>query len=180
MDLIKFVEQSLNEMHERLTKSLHGLSQEELIWRPAPHTNCIAEILWHVVRAEDRGMRPRIGLGPELWETQRWYQRFGYPEEQSRDTDYQIFRTLGLPAPRLEDLVAYMEAVHNDTIDKLHNLSPDDFDRFPDPTYPERSLGAYFRHMVIHKSNHHGQIDYIRGLIQPDWDLTPGTGIVQP
>ena len=180
MDTVKFVEQCLNEVHERLTKSLHGLNQEELIWRPAPHANCIAEILWHVVRSEDRMTRPRIGLGAELWESQQWYQRFGYPREQPRGTDYQLLRVLDLPAPQLEDLLAYMEAVHQDTLGKLHSLSPADLDRLPDPAHPERPIASYFRHLIIHKNNHHGQIDYIRGLIQPDWDLPPGTGIVQP
>lgn len=33
--------------------------------------------------------------------------------------------------------------------------------------------------MITHKNNHHGQIDYIRGLLQSDWDLPPGTGMAQ-
>ncbi len=53
MDVLKFVEQCLNETYERLIKSLQGLSPEELVWRPAPHANCIAEIVWHVARGED-------------------------------------------------------------------------------------------------------------------------------
>ncbi len=28
-----------------------------------------------------------------------------------------------------------------------------------------------------HKNNHHGQIDYIRGLQDEVWDLPPGTGM---
>lgn len=180
MDALKFVEQCLNESYERLVKSLQGLSQEELVWRPAPHANCIAEIVWHVARGEDRMLRSRTGLGPELWESQRWYERFGYPREQSRDADYQLLTTLGLPPPQLENLLAYIEALHQDTLDKLHSLSPDDLDRVPDPSHPERPIASYFRHLVIHTNNHHGQVDYIRGLMQPDWDLPPGTGIVQP
>jgi hypothetical protein len=49
----------------------------------------------------------------------------------------------------------------------------------PDPRQPERNVATYFRHMITHKNNHHGQIDFIRGLRHPEWDLTPGTGIVQ-
>ena len=180
MDAVKLVAQSLNESYERLVKSLQGLSPEEMVWRPAPHANCIAEIVWHIARSEDRLVRPWAGLGPELWESQQWYQRFGYPREQPPAADFQLLRVLKLPPPKLEDLLAYIDALHQDTIEKLHRLSPEDLDHIPDPSHPERPVALYYRHLVIHTNNHHGQVDYIRGLIQPGWDLPPGTGMVQP
>jgi len=73
MDTSKFIEQCLNQVYERLTKSLEVLTAEGLVWRPAPHANCIAEILWHMVRSEDRMIRSRIGLGPEVWESRQYY-----------------------------------------------------------------------------------------------------------
>ena len=179
MDTVKFVEQCLNEVHERLLRSLQGLSRDESMWRPAPHANCIIEIVWHMVRSEDRMARPQVGLGPELWESQQWYRRFSYPKEQSRDTDYQLLRVPNLPPPPLKDLLAYLKAVHQDTLNKLHSLSASDFDSIPDQMHPERPIASYFRHLIIHNNNHHGQIDYIRGLTQPGWDLPPGTGVVQ-
>lgn len=180
MDTIKFIEQCLNQVHERLVKSLQGLTQEELVWRPVPHANCIAEIVYHVARWADRFAGPRIGLGPELWESQQWYQRFGYRREQAPDTEFQFLRVPGLPPPRLEDLLAYIEAVHQDTLRKVHSFSAEDLDRPADPSHPERPIVLYLRHLITHTNNHHGQIDYIRGLMQPAWDLPPGTGIVQP
>ena len=179
MDTMMFIEQCLNEVHIRLVKSLQNLSQETLVWRPTPYANCIAEIVWHLARSEDRMARSLIGLGPELWESRNWYQRFGYPEELPLDTDYQILRGLDLPEPQLEDLLAYIEALHEDTLDKLHGLSPGDLDRVPDPSHPEMKIGSHLRHLIIHNNNHHGQIDYIRGLFQVGWDLPPGTGVVQ-
>ncbi|MFC1985190.1 DinB family protein [Chloroflexota bacterium] len=180
MDTVKFIEQCLNESYERLIKSLQGLSPDEMAWRPVPHANCIAEIVWHVARGEDRMVRSRTGLGPELWESQQWYQRFGYPREQPRTNDFQILKILKLPPPKLVDLLSYIDALHKDTLDRLHSLSQDDLDRVPDPSHPERPIASYFRHLVIHTNNHHGQVDYIRGLMQMGWDLLPGTGIVQP
>jgi len=180
MDTIKFIEQCLNEVHERLLKSLQGLNQDEILWRPVPHANCIAEILWHLVRCEDRMVRSTIGLGPELWESRQWYKRFNCPREQTMDTDYKLFKGPGRAAPLLEDMLAYLQEVHQDTLDKLHSLSADDLDRIPDRTFPERTIALYLRHLIIHNNNHHGQVDYIRGLMQSGWDLPPGTGIVQP
>ena len=179
MDLITFIEQCLKEVHERLMKSMQGLSEDAFVWRPAPHANSIAEIAFHLARAEDRMVGSRAGMGPELWESQNWYERFGYPRDQPRRNDFQMMRELGLPAPKLEDLLAYIKALHEDTLNKLHALSADDLDRAPNPSHPEYTIALYFRHLIVHTNNHHGQLDYIRGLFEENWDLPPGTGIVQ-
>jgi len=178
MNTTKFIEQSINESYERLVKSLSDLNPDELIWRSAPHANCIAEILWHTVRIEDR-MIARIESSQELWEKQKWYDSFGYPLDLPMNTDYQILTTLKLPPPGLADLLSYMSALHQNTMEKLSNLSSEDLDRSPNPSNPERTIALLFRHLIVHTNNHHGQIDYIRGLMQKDWDLPPGTGIVQ-
>ena len=179
MEALKFVEQCLNESYERLIKSLRGLSPEELVWRPAPHANCIAEIVWHVVRGEDRMAGPLRGQGPEVWESQQWQKRFGYSDQQIQKAGFQFLRVLVQP-PRLEDLLEYMAAVHQDVSGRLRELSPGDLKRDPDPERPGWNLAANLRHMITHKNNHHGQVDYIRGLMQPGWGLPPGTGIMQP
>ncbi len=180
MDTIKFIEQCYNQMHQRLAITLQGLSEEQLLWRPAVHANCIAEIAFHAIYARDRLFSSSVGLRPPLWESQRWYERFGYPKEFPSTGWIPILRGLRLPPPRVEDLLAYMEAIHQDTLDKLHTLSPSDLDRAADPNHPERLVAFYLRHSITHTNNHHGQIDYIRGLMQPGWDLPPGTGIIQP
>ena len=95
-------------------------------------------------------------------------------------TDYELFREGGLPAGWLDALLAYKEALHRDTLAKLEGLSSADLLRVPDPAQPTRTVLTYFRHQITHQNNHHGQVDYIRGLMEPTWDLPPGTGIVQP
>jgi hypothetical protein len=70
-------------------------------------------------------------------------------------------------------------ALHADTLEKLRGLTPDDLDRVPDPAQPDRNVSTQLRYMITHKNNHHGQIDYIRGLLHPEWELKSGTGVVQ-
>ena len=48
----------------------------------------------------------------------------------------------------------------------------------PDPPEPERTVASLLRHLITRKNNHHGQIDYLRGLRYEGWDLPPGTGVV--
>ena len=50
----------------------------------------------------------------------------------------------------------------------------------PDPDRPDFTVAGSLRHLVTHKNNHHGQIDYLRGLQDEAWDLPRGTGIVLP
>ena len=44
----------------------------------------------------------------------------------------------------------------------------------------EDTRAGSLRHLITHKNNHHGQIDYLRGLQDEEWDLPRGTGIVLP
>ena len=35
MDTAKFIEQCLNQVYERLSKTMEGLTDEDMVWRPA-------------------------------------------------------------------------------------------------------------------------------------------------
>jgi uncharacterized damage-inducible protein DinB len=76
----------------------------------------------------------------------------------------------------VDTLVAYLEAADARTMEYVRTLTPNALDAAIDG---ERTCGAMLRHLVTHKNNHHGQIDYLRGLQDPGWDLPPGTGMVQ-
>lgn len=179
MDTVTFIRHALTQAHQRLLASLEGLTEGDLTWRPAPHANAIIEIVCHVARADDRLGRRATGLGPELWESEGWRERLGAHVDAAAGESYQFLRADGVSSPRLDDVKAYLEAIHRDTLQRLAALGPEDLDRVADPRRPERSVAAYFRHMITHKNNHHGQIDLIRGLRHPDWDLAAGTGMAQ-
>ena len=178
MDALTFVRHSVNQAHQRFLATLQGLGEDALVWRPAPHANAIIEIVWHVARVDDRLGRRRSGLGPEVWSSQQWSRRFGVTGGADPDGDYQFLRENGA-IPSLETIVEYLNTIHTDTLQRLARLDPADLDRVPDPERPQWTIATCFRHMVTHKNDHHGQIDFIRGLRQPGWDLPPGTGAPQ-
>lgn len=178
MEALRFIRQSITQAHQRLLATLPGLDGDTLVWRPAPHANAILEIVWHVARADDRLGRRLSGLGPEVWSSQQWHRRFGLTEGADPEIAYQFLRGDG-PVPKLETIVEYLTAIHADTLQLLARLEPADLDRVPDPERPQWTVAACFRHMITHKNNHHGQIDLIRGLRQPGWDLPRGTGVQQ-
>ncbi len=178
MDTVTFISQSLSQVQLRLLATCDGLTQEQVIWRPAPHANNIGFILWHVARVED-GMINRLrGGSVNLWESQGWYEKFGQPVEMPDPGDR--MGLWALPIPDLDVLTGYLKAAHAQTLEYLSALTPDALDSGPDPDRPERTVVASLRHSITHKNNHHGQIDYIRGLQDDTWDLPPCTGMVLP
>lgn len=179
MDTVTFIRHALTQAHQRLMATLAGLTEADVTWRPAPTANTILEIAWHVARAEDRLGRRLTGLGPELWDSQGWRERLGATKDRRAGEPYQFLKEDGAVPPRLADITEYLDALHRDTLDKLRGLTPADLDRVPDARRPDRNVATYFRHLITHTNNHHGQIDFIRGLRHPEWNLAPGTGIVQ-
>ena len=115
-------------------------------------------------------MQPSV---PELWEAQGWRLRFGQPAESPDPGDRPGLHAL--PIPGMNTFVAYLEAAYTRTMEYVKTLTPETLDEAIDG---ERTCGAMLRHLVTHKNNHHGQIDYLRGLQDPAWDLPPGTGMV--
>ena len=177
MDTVSFISQCLSQAQIRLLGTCDGLSQDHVLWRPAPHTNNIGFILWHVARVEDSRVSVLQGES-SLWESQGWHKRFEQPVDAPDPGDRMGLRAL--PLPSLSNLTGYLKAVHQQTDEFLSTLTPDRLDTVPDPSQPERTVVASLRHLITHKNNHHGQVDYIRGLLDDAWDLPPGTGFVLP
>jgi len=125
MDAVKFISDCLAEVHLRLMATSDNLTNDELLWRPAPTANNIGSIVWHLARNEDARITNASKLDEDIWATELWYEGFGQPVTA------------------------------------------------PDPDRPDFTVAGSLRHLVTHKNNHHGQIDYLRGLQDEAWDL-PG------
>ncbi len=178
MDTITFIRDSLDQVQLRLTGTCDGLTQEQVVWRPAPYANNIGFILWHVARGEDRMIGQLGGGGVDLWESEGWYERFGQPVEMPDPGDRMGLRNLAIPS--LDTLIGYLGAAHRKTSGYIATLSVDRLADIP-PTYPRgATIGQALRHMITHKNNHHGQVDFLRGLQDPEWDLPAGTGMILP
>ena len=176
MDTVSFISQSISQVNLRLLATCEGLSQEQVLWRPTPYANNIGFILWHMARAEDFLMS-RLQKGrPNLWASEGWYQRFGQPVDAPDPGDKMGLQSLAIPD--LELLICYTEAVHQGSQVFLSGLTAQRLESSPNPDQPERTVAGSLRHLITHKNNHHGQIDYIRGLQDETWDLPPGTGSV--
>ena len=176
MDSTAFITDCLAQVHLRLMATCDDLSNEQLVWRPAPTANNIGFILWHLVRNEDARVTNTGKLGADLWATSIWHEKFGQPATAPDPGGRMGLRALAIPS--LAVLVGYAEAVHQRTLGYLAVLTPDSLDKLPDPARPEYDVSGSLRHLITHKNNHHGQFDYLRGLQDEVWDLPRGTGVV--
>ena len=178
MDAVTFVSDALRQVQLRLLETCQGLTQDQVLWRPSPHANNIGFILWHLTRGEDDVISDLGTPGPGLWVSQRWHEKFNQPVEAPDPGDRMALQSLSIPD--LEVLLGYSKAVHQRSLYFLSSLAWEMLDRSNDPTRSEPTVAAALRHLITHKNNHHGQIDYIRGLQDQNWDLPPERALFCP
>ena len=178
MDLVSFISECLAQVQLRLMGTCQGLTREQVLWRPAPYANNIGFILWHMTRAED-GLISRLGgAQPPLWAADGWHRKFNQPVDAPAPGDRMGLQALPIPDPDI--LLGYSGVVGQQTRRFMQSLTAGRLEQAVDSSQPQRTVARSLRHMITHKNNHHGQIDYLRGLQEQTWDLPPGTGVVLP
>ena len=182
MNATNFIADCLQQTHLRLHATCEGLAVEQVLWRPAPTANNIGFILWHMGRHEDSRITATAcgsdGFEADLWATDGWFEKFGQPVSAPDPGDRLGLRSLAIPS--LEVLLSYFSAVNERTLRFIASLDDARLDSHMEPHEPRQTVGGALRHMIVHQNNHHGQVDYLRGLQEEDWDLPRGTGGVLP
>ena len=162
MEARKIIQASLNESRGYLTRALEGLTHEEITLTPAPHSNNIAFILWHVTKAEDFWVNCVIKRGSEIDTTEGWRERLGTPDDGG--TGFSEEQLQAWPAPKLKDLQAYAQAVRKKTLAFVDSITPEKLLEVPEPDRPRETVGGILAHLITEIALHVGQIDYLRGV----------------
>ena len=176
MNALDVIAECLISVQVRLETTCKDLTEEQLNWRPSPTANNIGFILWHLSRHQDSQITKATKGQHDLWITDKWFNKFSQSPNSPDPGDRMGLRAL--PIPSLDVLLEYFEAVHNRNIEYVYNLNPDALDQPISSDRPIYTLGNCLRHLITHQNNHHGQIDYIRGLQDETWDLPVGTGVI--
>jgi len=162
MKVSDFIVKSLTESHEYIAGSIKGLSQDELAWRPEPHSNSIAFLLWHLARVEDLWINRILLAGKELYETGGWYRKFGTPAQDS-GFGYDVAKLKAWPVPQLKLLTEYATAGREKTLVYLKSLTAAKLDEARDFGWRKGTIGSALSHLVTEVGEHTGQIGYLRG-----------------
>ncbi len=164
MDVKEYVALELAAVKRGLTRVLDGLNQQELSWRPACGCNSIGLILFHMVRFEDTFVQARLQGKPEIWVTDKWYQKLNMVETEA-GAHYTADQVNAFKVPELKDILAFLEVVRAATQDYLKGLSPESFDKkIQTPRFGEVTVAFMVSLIIAHEQQHVGEMSYLRGL----------------
>jgi hypothetical protein len=164
MELKDFIRLELDDLKRAQVRILNGLSRQELIWRPCAGCNSIGLIVFHSARSEDRLVQARLLGKPEIWETEKWYQKLNLPVTEAGN-HYNPDQVNTFMVPEIEALLAYSATVRVGTLDYLQTLKSGQFEKIiKTPHFGDIPIAAMFALIVEHVSQHLGEMSYLRGI----------------
>jgi uncharacterized damage-inducible protein DinB len=165
METSDFILNTLEQLHSAVKAAVNGLSHEELTWRPGAEANSIGFMLWHQIRAEDVLFHEWIQQKPQVWVTEKWYQRLKLPENPKDDGwGYTAEQVAAFPVPELKVLMEYAEATRAQTIEYLKTTTHDKLDQVLQTPMGELTIGQTLALLLGEIAQHTGQVAYLRGL----------------
>jgi hypothetical protein len=162
MNAKEMVVASLNQTWSYLNRSLDGLTQEDVAWKPREQCNSIAFILWHTVRVEDYFFTRVLQSKTAVYEADGWMEKLGTPPDSGYG--YTAEQLQSWPVPKLEDLRGYAEAVRQSSLAYIEQLTPEKMLELVRPDRPPDTIGRMLIRISTEIALHMGQIDYLRGL----------------
>jgi len=160
----------LLELYDRIpplaTRAVEGLAPALLVECPAPGTNPIAWLVWHLARVQDHHVAELLGE-PQLWVTQDWARRFSLDADPSNTGYGHTAAQVAAVRPDGADaLLTYLDAVMARTKAMLSGLTSGDLDRVVDRRWdPPVTLGVRLVSIADDSLQHAGQAAYVRGLL---------------
>lgn len=167
MDVNDLLTDAYGRLPDLVAGAIEGLSPEQLRQAPAPGSNPVGWLVWHLTRLQDHHVSDVLGE-EQLWVRGPWAERCGLTADPD-DTGFghgpeQIARV------RPEDggvLLDYHRAVVDRTLAYVRGLGPADLDRVVDENWdPPVTLGVRLVSVLDDDLQHVGQAAYVRGLIQ--------------
>jgi DinB superfamily len=145
--------------------AVHGLGLAQLTEPPAPRSNPIAWLVWHLTRVQDDHVAELLRV-EQIWERGAWAPQFGL-DPGAMDTGYgHTPEEVASVRPQRPDvLLEYLNAVDERTRTMLAGVSPDELDRIVDRRWdPPVTLGVRLVSIADDCLQHAGQAAYVRGL----------------
>ena len=151
---------------EHVHNAVDGLDAEQLAAAPAPGSNPIGWLVWHLTRVEDGHIAELLEVD-QLWTTGDFAAPFGVDADPENSgyghTPEQVaaIRPDGAAA-----LLDYYEAVAARTRSYLESVKPSDLDRIVDERWdPPVTLGVRLVSIADDEVQHGGQANYARGML---------------
>ena len=134
---------------------------------PADGANPVGWLVWHLTRIQDDHVAD-VARTEQVWTAQGWVERFGLPFDP-KDTGYghQADDVAAVQVASGELLTGYHDAVHQQTIGHLGQLTDADLGRIVDRSWdPPVTLGVRLVSVIADDLQHAGQAAFVRGILQ--------------
>jgi uncharacterized damage-inducible protein DinB len=149
-------------------EAVDGLDAEQLRTAPAPGTNTIGWLVWHLTRVQDDHVADAFGA-VQVWSAGGWAARFGLPAEMLDHgyghTSSQVAE-VGAATASAELLAEYHEATHAQTVKLVSGVTDADLPRIVDTRWtPPVTLAVRLVSVLDDDMQHAGQAAYVKGLV---------------
>ena len=166
MDTRDLLSDSVERIGEGVQRLLEDADHELLTFRPDPHANTVAWLVWHLTRAQDAQIAGAYGL-QQVWDAGGWADRFGLPFSRSATGYGHSSDDVAAVDVPVDLLLGYYDATQRVTLAQLADTSDSDLDRVVDTRWnPPVTLGVRLISIVDDDVKHLGQAEYVKGLAQ--------------
>jgi uncharacterized damage-inducible protein DinB len=160
----------LRDLFDRVKTDVHGavggLDEVALTHRVGGGANSIAWLVWHLTRVQDDHVSEVAGR-EQVWTAQGWVTRFGLPFPASATGYGQSGDEAAAVRVDADLLLAYYDAVHEQTMQYLDGIGEDDLDRVVDRRWdPPVTLGVRLVSVADDDIQHAGQAAFVRGVVE--------------
>ncbi len=153
-------------IREDVTSAVDGLDEQTLARRPdlgEGPGNSIAWTIWHLTRVQDDHLAEAFGTD-QVWKN-GWADRFGLPFDDDATGYGQSSDDVGKVRAPAGLLVAYHDAVTEQTLRLLDGLTDDELERLLPSTWGDGiTLAVRLVSVIGDDMQHIGQAAYLRGL----------------
>ena len=146
-------------------RTVEGVSEEDLAFRPSNKANSIAWLVWHLTRIQDDHIAGLIN-SEQVW-AKGWYEKFDLPFDISETGYGQSSEDVSRVRCDSKLLLDYYDAVHEVTIKYIMGLSENEYEKIVDKRWdPPVTLAVRLISIISDDLQHAGQAAYILGLIK--------------
>jgi hypothetical protein len=147
--------------------AVDALDAAALTWSPAPGTNHIGWLVWHLTRVQDVHIAELL-VAEQIWPASDFPRRCGLePDPANTGYGHTAADVARVQPDGASVLVEYLDAVHGRTCSMLDGLTPADLDRIVDRHWdPPVTLGVRLVSVADDCLQHVGQAAYVRGLLR--------------
>ena len=165
-EFVATIKSAFDEYLDEVKKAIDGVSKPEAYSQPAPDSNHIAWIVWHMARVEDYWINGVLRGAGQVWNRGGWDEKFGMDPED-RGAGQTIEQVRAMPQVDLSDLVGYFDAVRSESGPAIENLDEETLaQEIEHPRFGTITGRWLVGHIIVEESQHTGQIALIRGMIR--------------